>query len=210
MSRTGADIRFGIRSNQQRSYYWRVRAGGRLPELFVERENLAASMHISLHASGQWHMKFRRKQVVQWGRPNELVPGIIRALVIIQPTAVATISLPAFRGTRLLPVVENSHPVHFNIFIEGPGVHPLDWPGRASMKTSLVGRIPLAQGAGSCSVVSHQRPIAPVASRFEKPNDGELAQMKQAIEQNQLFGTIFGHQADGTFTLLDGRFVSDC
>jgi hypothetical protein len=59
------DLRFGIEIDGRRSRCWRVRAGAELPELFAEREGLERAWHLSLHSSGQWHMKVKGKAVVQ-------------------------------------------------------------------------------------------------------------------------------------------------
>jgi hypothetical protein len=66
MTSASPALQFGIQVRGQRSYTWRIRSGAKNPELFVERENLPPTVHLSLHASGQWHMKVRRRRVHQW------------------------------------------------------------------------------------------------------------------------------------------------
>ena len=68
-------LRFGITTEGRRSSYWRVRAGMKQPELFLEREGYGKKWHFSLHASDQWHMKEGRKERLSWAKPNEAVPG---------------------------------------------------------------------------------------------------------------------------------------
>ena len=94
------DLRFGIEVNGQRSSTWHVRSGANKPELFVDRENLPPKVHLSLHASAEWHMKVRRQVVHKWDRPAELIPGYTRALAIVQPVAVAVFALAWFALER--------------------------------------------------------------------------------------------------------------
>jgi hypothetical protein len=98
-------LQFGIEVGGQRSYTWRVRSGAKHPELFVERENLPPAVHLSLHASGQWHMKVRRRRVHQWRKPAEITPGYTRALAIVQPVAVAMFALPALTSCSCGPIL---------------------------------------------------------------------------------------------------------
>jgi hypothetical protein len=69
-------LRFGITCDGKRSSYWQVRAGMAKPELFLEHEGFGKVWHISLHASGEWHMVAWRKERATWDRPGELFPAI--------------------------------------------------------------------------------------------------------------------------------------
>ena len=102
MTSASPALQFGIQVGGQRSYTLRIRSGAKNPELFVERENLPPTVHLSLHASGQWHMKVRRRRVHQWPKPAEITPGYTRALAIVQPVTVAMFALPAPAGAHLL------------------------------------------------------------------------------------------------------------
>ena len=59
---------FGIVVNGRRYSYWRLRAGAKQRELFLEREGYGKQFHSSLHASGQWHMKEGRRGRITWSR----------------------------------------------------------------------------------------------------------------------------------------------
>jgi hypothetical protein len=83
-------VQFGITTGGKRSSYWRMRAGMKQPELFLEREGQGRSWHVSLHASGQWHMKERRKERLTWVKAAEVVPGYTRAVGIVQPVLSGT------------------------------------------------------------------------------------------------------------------------
>lgn len=208
MTSSSSDLQFGIEVDGQRSYTWRVRSGARKPELFVERENLPPAVHLSLHESGEWHMKVRRRKVHEWRRPVEITPGYTRALAIVQPVAVAVFTLPAPPGTQLLSQPADAEPTRFDLWIERPGANLQGWPGKNVDSTQLVGRIPLAGGAGTCCVVSRQTHLTPGSSTLELPTDEQLGWMQTRAAQGRLHGTMVGGLSDGTLVLLDGRFDS--
>jgi hypothetical protein len=153
-------IKFGITTDGKRSSYWRLRAGMKQPELFLEREAYGKCWHFSLHASGQWHMKESGKQRVTWTRPAEVVPGYTRAVSIVQPVAVAHREDQVAEDVVLVPVALGADPTIFSIVIERPGANLNNsWPGKNADRSTLVGRIPLAAGAGTCCVVAAQAPL---------------------------------------------------
>jgi hypothetical protein len=207
MTSSSPDLRFGIEVNGQRSYTWRVRSGAKKPELFVERENLPPTVHLSLHASGQWHMEMRRRKVHQWDRPAELTPGYTRALAIVQPVAVAVFTLPAPAGAQLLSQPADAEPTQFDLWIERPGANLQGWPGKNADRTQLVGRITLAGGAGTCCVVSRQVTLTPGSATLERPTEAQLTWMNHRAAQGRLYGTLIGNLSDGTVVLLDGRYA---
>jgi hypothetical protein len=212
MTQPSPALRFGIEVDGRRSYTWRVRSGAQHPELFVERENLAAVTHLSLDASGKWHIKAHNRKVYKWVRPAEFTPGYTHALAIVQPVVVATITLPAptdAQVLKLLKLPDDTEPMHFDLWIERPGANLQSWPGQRAMGTALVGRIPLADGAGFCCVVSRQGPIAPGSITLPKPSEEEIARMLDAAAENRLDGTMVGGLHDGTVVLMDGRFDPD-
>jgi hypothetical protein len=88
-------IKFGIMVDGKRSSFWRLRAGVKQPELFLEREAYGQQWHFSLHASGQWHMKESGKAQLNWTKPAELVPGYMRAVGIVEPVVMAHHTDPA-------------------------------------------------------------------------------------------------------------------
>jgi hypothetical protein len=198
-------LQFGIEVGGQRSYTWRVRSGAKHPELFVERENLPPAVHLSLHASGQWHMKVRCRLVHQWRKPAEITPGYTRALAIVQPVAVAMFALPAPAGAHLLQLRADAEPAEFDVWIERPGANLQSWPGKNADGTVLVGRIPLAGGVGTCCVVSRQTAIAPGSATLEQPTEEQLTRMQDRAAEGRLYWTIIGDLNDETVMLLDLR-----
>ena len=205
MENKSSIIRFGITVDGQRSSFWRVRAGMKQPELFVEREAYGAKYHFSLHASGQWHMKESGIERHHWAKPAEMVPGYTRAVGIVQPVAVAHRDDPAPENVILVPVAADADPTTFSIFIERPGANLNSWPGKNADGTTFVGRIPMAAGAGTCCIVALQEPLQPGQARMPRPSGDELRQMREWAAQGVLSLTIVGDLSDGAISLLDVR-----
>jgi hypothetical protein len=174
----------------------------------VRQSGSSPTVHLSLHASRQWHMKVRRRKVHQWHRPAELTPGYTRALAIVQPVAVAMFALPTPPGAQLLPLPPDAEPTQFDLWIERPGANLQSWPGKNADRTQLVGRIPLAGAAGTCCVVSRQVHLAPGSATLERATDEQLDWMQARAAEGRLYGTVIGGLSDETLVLLDGRFES--
>jgi hypothetical protein len=133
-------ICFGITAGAgKRSSYWRLRAGAKQPELFLEREAYGKKLHFSLHASGRWHMKEGRHERISWVRPGEVVPGYTRAVGIVQPVAVAHRADAAPDDVVLVPVADDAEPTTFSLFIERPGANVNSWPGKTLTARALWG-----------------------------------------------------------------------
>jgi hypothetical protein len=211
MSSFSPDLRFGIEVAGQRSYTWRVRSAVKSPQLYVERENLAGVTHVSLHTSKRWHVKVRDRKVHQWIRPAEITPGYTRALVIMQPVAVATISLPAPADALILNILKvpaDAEPTHFDLWIERSGANLQSWPGQRAMGTALVGRLPLADGAGTCCVVSRQAPIPPGSITLARPPQEEFARILDAASKGHFYVTVTADLEDGTVPQIDLRHAA--
>jgi hypothetical protein len=162
--------------------------------------------HFSLHASGQWHMKEGAQERISWARPGEVVPGYTRAVGIVQPVATAVREDPPVEKTVLVYVPTDANPTTFSLFIERPGAN-LDnsWPGKNADGTTLVGRVPLAAGAGTCCVVALQQPLQPGRADFPRPSDDELRRMRDVAARGPLIITIIGELGDGAIALFDLR-----
>ena len=199
-------ICFAITSGGKRAAYWRLRAGLKQPELFLEREGYGKKFHFSLHASGQWHMKEGHQERISWARPGEVVPGYTRAVGIVQPVATAVRQDPPAEETMLVAVPADASPTTFSLFIERPGAN-LDnsWPGKNADGTTLVGRVPLAAAAGTCCVVALQQSLQPGRADFPRPGDDELRWMREVAARGPLITTIIGELSDGAIALIDLR-----
>ncbi len=198
-------ISFGISSGDKRSAYWRVRSGMKKPELFIEREDHGALWHLSLHESGRWHLKMTNEARVHWVRPAEMVPGYTRAVGIVVPYMVTYKEDAAPAGVELVPIEPHSDPMTFSLFIEEPGANLDGWPGKNAMGTALVGRLPLAGGAGTCCVVAHQEELGPASWHFSRPTDEALAWMRESVASGSLYMTVVGEMGDGAIALIELR-----
>jgi hypothetical protein len=152
---------------------WKVWAnlGSGRRDVYMTSRPLGYSMKLSLHERGQWLVGFhadRRDQLFdpgsapesrflgQWNaaerRSNQ---PITLAARIIFPWSSPTIehsSLPEnlVRIQSALP----QHAVEVVLFLLDLDEPPDSWPGRTSMGTSLVGRVPL-DGGGGATLVHH-------------------------------------------------------
>ena len=151
-------------------------------------------------------MKEGRQERISWARPGEVVPGYTRAVGIVQPVATAVREDPAAEETVLVPALADANPTTFSLFIERPGAKlESSWPGKNADGTTLVGRIPLAAGAGTCCVVALQQLLQPGRADFARPSDDELRWMRDVAARGPLITTIIGELSDGAIALIDLR-----
>jgi hypothetical protein len=59
----------------------------------------------------------------------------------------------------LVALPPQADPTVFSIFMERPGAKMNSWPGKHTMGTTFIGRIPLACNAGTCCIVANQEPV---------------------------------------------------
>jgi hypothetical protein len=153
------DIKFGITTDGKTSSYWRLRAGMKQLELFLEREDYGKKFHFSLHVSGQWHMKQGRNEQVIWARPDEIVPGYTRAFGIVQPVVVAAREDAAPDDVELVAVAPDAEGTTFSVFFERPGANQTAGPARtptvrpssaASLSLPAPGRAASSPAKGRC------------------------------------------------------------
>ncbi|MGH3933443.1 MAG: hypothetical protein ACRDS1_00425 [Pseudonocardiaceae bacterium] len=175
------------------------------PELFLEREIFSKQWHLSLHASGQWYLRNRRREVLSWSRPAEQFPGYTRAIGIVLPVGVVHRGDVPPPDVTLVKVSADSHPVIFSLFLEQPGANMNGWPGKKAMGTVLIGRLPLAAGKGTWCVVAHQERFGIDHVKMPRPSDSELERMRGLAEKGELFMTMAGMLDDGAMTLVDLR-----
>lgn len=208
------DLHFGIMSNGSRSRWWRIRAGARKPEIFVEREHFGGHAHLSFHESGQWHLKVNNEQVVRWFRPPNLGLGGKRALCIAQPAGVAVVDDPASPpGALLLPIkpgAEAMDAIVFDVWVEPAGARDEHtWPGKDA-GTVCVGRIPVADGRGICCVVAREQIVDLTSVPPPRPGP-TLDQIATAAGNRTVPMTVVAYDDDGTVLLIDWwmAFVSE-
>jgi hypothetical protein len=134
-------------------------------------------------------------------------PRFTRAVLIVQPAAVATVDqseTPA--DAVLIPMNAGEDlPVHFDVYLERPGANLASWPGKNAMNTVLVGRGPLADGAGTCCVVARHGDVESGPVTLPAPEPNEVERMRADIARGDRYMTLFAPQADGAMGLIDGR-----
>jgi len=204
MSDESRIIRFGIRVEGRRSRCWRLRAGAHKVELFLERENYGDYAHCSLHQSGDWHLMVNKQEVVQWPRPPRL--AVERAFSIAQPAAVAVVDEPAGPEAAIFvpmtPGATGTDAVVFDLWIEPPGAADAgQWPGK-EFGTVLAGRIPLADGTGTCCIVARELKLDLTSLPPPQPGQ-ELDQVAAAASDKPVPITAVAYDDDGTVLLVD-------
>ena len=131
--------------------------------------------------------------------------GYTRAFGIVQPVAVAHRDLPAPADVELVTVPPDAEPTTFSVFMERPGANTHNsWSGKNAMGTTFVGRISLADGAGTCCIVAHQEPLEPGQLTISRPPKEPLAQFRelargdparsQGSERPQVYAAVYDVQ----------------
>jgi len=202
------DVRFCVTANGLRSSAWRARASRSRPEVFLEREGSEKHAHVSLHESGDWHMKVDGEPVHLWRRPDEFQEGFTRAVVIVQPCGVASFSVPPAAGTTTFSLgAETDTSGQFDLFLERPGANLNSWPGKGVSGTSLVARLPFPDGLGTCCVTFREAPFEAGSLTLPRPaNERQLAELLAAQERGDHV-TFFGSH-EGALLAIDFRLGS--
>jgi hypothetical protein len=132
--------------------------------------------------------------------------GYTRAFGIVQPVAVAHRDLPAPADVELVTVPPDAEPTTFSVFMELPGANTHNsWSGKNAMGTTFVGRISLADGAGTCCIVAHQEPLEPGQLTISRPPKEQLAQFRELALAGRLGMTVIGSLSDGAIAVIDLR-----
>ena len=157
-------IRFGIKdNNSKRAATWKLwtETGGGKSELYLANRSLGGTLKASMHQSGSWHIaytkevyesrvkgtntKLKDRFIEKWPRPPEIAPGITLAFRIVTPYSAVTNSTARgnYKGVKWLPNAPESKATEIDIFITKPESLGVEWPGKTSMGTSLIGSFPL-------------------------------------------------------------------
>jgi hypothetical protein len=160
---SGREIRFTVKADHGSSPHWIVRVGATRSDVYVANSSTGSLFHVSLHEDpDHWHIKGQSRSSgdsqdvwLRWERPTEFSPGFVRALdLTVTPAAIVTAS-DHNKQVVWYPFSGPVRWVHFNVFLEHPLANRNDsWPGKRSMGTQLVGRLPMPSGWTVC-VVAH-------------------------------------------------------
>jgi hypothetical protein len=186
-------------------------------DVYLTSRRLGAYTKLSLHESGRWHMGFHKgsfdsmfdpqtappsRFLGVWAGPQAGQMPICRAAVVHFPCSSPTMThakLP--KDLVRIPTAPAGQMVEVSVLLVGGPEAPDSWPGRASMNTSLAGRIPI-DGGGTVTVVYRDVPM-PAASEPRPVNPHYFARMskKDVATANRM--VAWGGGADGSVCFME-------
>lgn len=197
-------LRFAIAVGTRRARWWRLRAGSRNAELFLERENSGQQVHLSMHRSGEWHLDVNGAWPVEWERPPALALGNLRALSVVQHIGMAVVDSPTDVPMVLHPVPPDTDRMiatSFDVWIERPDADLDTWPGM-EVGTALISRLPLAENMGTaCVVADRVRPHMDSLPQLAMTAD-EIAFLRET-GVSSFPSVAVTHDQDGTILLIE-------
>jgi len=183
-------------------------------DVYVAARNLGGSTKVSLHQDGNWESsltsEFVRRNVrlpgwtrsgsrhaERWRRPAEFHPGFTLAFAVRFPgSELRPFSLGDLEPTRVawLPAPSANSFMQITLLLaraySGDG-----WPGKNSMGTQLLDRIPLLSGE-TLFLVHHEMPMTnQMAEQMREQKKQALARLPVAIERGNpsLRAQFFGN-----------------
>lgn len=169
MSNRKKTIRFGVKSAAGfRSSTWGCRAqtSGGKHDFYVMCRALKGALKTSMHLHwGWWQVAFEKpfikkissetgwtrgyREIEKWLRPSEITPGTTLAYRLVIPESALTIQgSPDYKGKGIiwLPEPPRDMAVEISFLLTSSDVVISDWPGKRSMNTELIGKLPLENG----------------------------------------------------------------
>jgi hypothetical protein len=161
------DLRFGIARKDGRpgGSYWKMRVAADANDIYISETSTGGFAHVSLHASGRWHVKVgdpdRDKALrIDYEQPSPQLPNGTLALMLIAPASWGEASTrpDAQRAVKWF------HPADFDeseivfgvcISIDADRTDPT-WPGQLPPDSSLLGRLTRSDGSMTCVVAKEQ------------------------------------------------------
>jgi hypothetical protein len=170
------ELRFGVRDGADRRSEtwkcWTVLGKGKR-DVYVLCRRMNGMFKLSLHDSGRWHVAYdfeRFDAMFEEGhkpstrfvgvseRPSSDGTGVTLACRIFVPSGAVTIDDPAIATNVIwMPKAAEGRATEFSIFLSDHPYYGLNWPGKITMQTKLVGYLPL-EGGGAVFVVVRERP----------------------------------------------------
>jgi hypothetical protein len=226
--------RFIVRSEDgKRSGIWRIwtSLGGKKSDIYLTVRPLAGRLKVSIHESGQCQASFDREFISEiedrgtWERNSrhllkwsliELTPGVALAARIIVPTSELTeIPITPRKPFVCVPAAPTGKAVEFACFLTASNAKVTGWPGKRSMVTQLVIKMPLANG-NILWVVN--RTVDPPQSSLDKITDAEALEGKIVrldsrekidLSDPSLRTVLIGRDSNGVGYLVDASFPSN-
>jgi hypothetical protein len=213
-------IRFGVGDGRNRRAAtwkcWAHRGAGK-NDVYLACRELRGALKASLHQSGQWHVSFAasflpaKAVAEEWptrfvetsARPNELSSGFTLAYRIVTPYAAvnAGMSDGEDQGIVWIPPPAEGHAVETIVAFTHSAPRNMDWPGRRSMGTDLVGAFSLDNGHVVWIIA---REITPPAFELSM-NDARYFHGKTSadVKDPGVRGIVFRHEQDGSRSMWE-------
>lgn len=165
-SRTSLTFRFAVGSTDgPRSGIWTLWTPSDSSEVYVAARQLAGSLKVSLHASGNWQAAFTTqfvdklsreskwsrgsRHVDKWRRPEEIAPGITLALRVLVPHSelhATPIKLPSTKPVTWVSASGNEYVSEFSVYFAAPQVVIITKQEDAKSENRALTSIPLSNG----------------------------------------------------------------
>lgn len=186
----------------KRSGYWQVEINASTRDIYLQRERPGRVAHVSLHASGQWHLKTLRPRSgnFEWTEPAPVAPGVTRVVEVIVSPRLARhdLSVPASADALALPEV-GLFP-HVNVVLVSRGADIATWLANGPPVATLA-TLPLVDGS-TCHVLRHDSEVddLPPIPAMPAPPPNEREAML-AMPNPSMWLVL--DRADGTVVFLD-------
>ena len=216
-------LRFGIHDgDNKRASTWKLwtETGGGNSEVYLVNRSLGGAMKTSLHQSGKWHIaytrkvfeekvkgvvpKFKDRFIEKWPRPPEIAPGITLAYRIVTSHAAVTSCkrVGKYNKVKWLPNASESKATEIDILITKANIPVVDWPGKQSMGTSLIGSFQLENQDRVWAVYWEIN-----SPDFSKLGDGTgwyfKGKKEEDLSKDGLRAIVFGTEPDGSRVMYD-------
>lgn len=154
-------IRFVVGTVEEHSLSWtlRARAHDNGTEIYLFPREISNDYHVSLHKSGEWHVRIGEEEALArgyetaeligptWKRPDEIGPGVTLALRIIVPRAAISRTHPVSKSSAcvFIPPPAEEKSIEVAVCLTRSRGPEDRWVGKHSMGTELVARCPISE-----------------------------------------------------------------
>lgn len=220
------EIRFTVTDGKgKRSATWKCwsQPGSGENDIYLICRDIKGAIKVSLHQSGIWRSAFSKefwddnfdifqgyiedRCLDKWTDLSEIKPGIILAFCIIVPyLSVNIVDGQIPKRIIQIPSPPEGKAIEISILVTEKNTKVTNWPGKTSMKTSLIGSMVIANGdivwivnriIDEPQIDNLNEKGRKVNSLFFKKHD------KNDLRQENLRALLFGERADGTRTIVE-------
>jgi len=207
-------IRFAVGTPDRHSTVWSTKS--RRNDVYIFARVIGGSIKVSLHEDpDHWRLAFTREHVdrhadrrpKEWHRPSEFALGLTQAFAVYVPESELISSVRVAAETETseilwLPPPESGAATQITWIYAKPEAAVAGWPGRRSMNSSLVGRMPLASGE-VVWVVAHQLPVTDTIREKVDAWHGALCSVTRSSGHSDLRANLFGSDPSGLRWFID-------